>query len=404
MNWLKWLVGISALIIAGCAAYFSVTGLGVLFAGASLSVMVMASSLELAKLVAATYLKQKWDEIRGFNKWYLVSAVVVLMLITSAGIFGYLSNAFQAQSLKLQVVDREIAVYQTKIDQNTAQITQLNQQLGGLSQTQSTILEKGKVNSRLLRSIDSKDKQTAQINQKISDLQTDNAKNTEEINKIKLSNLDLEKEVGGFRFVAESFGVELKKVVKFFIFLIVIVFDPLAVALIIAFNGLIAKKEEKKNNFQQELEDFVEGYDDKTYEVYGDSKPTFDMGKLDDLFEENYRKIYDDGKNSPILGEHEVIVENILNENKEDESNLQNEEKLIESNDVVVDDTPVSQNVEEKIPDLKWEEWMHPDFPWNNRKLWINNPKAVNYWLSNKGGTPRDLAKIRNEEENIKTY
>ena len=69
MNWLKVLVGFSALIIAGCAAYFSVTGLGVLFAGASISVMVMASALELAKLVAATYLKQKWNELNqtGFG-------------------------------------------------------------------------------------------------------------------------------------------------------------------------------------------------------------------------------------------------------------------------------------------------------------------------------------------------
>ena len=116
MNWLKYLVGFSALIIAGCAAFFSVTGLGVLFSGAAASVMVMAGALEFAKLVAATYLKQEWDNLRGFNKWYLTSSVALLMLITSAGIFGYLSNAFQAQSLKLQTVDREIAVYQTKID------------------------------------------------------------------------------------------------------------------------------------------------------------------------------------------------------------------------------------------------------------------------------------------------
>ena len=91
MNWLKYLVGLSAIIIAGCAAYFSVTGLGVLFSGASIAVMVMASSLEFAKLVAATYLKQRWDSIKGFNKWYLTIAVGILMLITSAGIFGYLS-------------------------------------------------------------------------------------------------------------------------------------------------------------------------------------------------------------------------------------------------------------------------------------------------------------------------
>jgi hypothetical protein len=116
MNWLKYLVGVSALIVAGCAAYFSVTGLGILFSGASVAVMIMASSLELAKLVTATYLKQKWDEIKGVIKWYLTASVIVLMLITSAGIFGYLSNAFQAQSLQLQQVDREIGVHQTKIE------------------------------------------------------------------------------------------------------------------------------------------------------------------------------------------------------------------------------------------------------------------------------------------------
>jgi len=117
-TWLKYLVGISAVLVAGCAAYFSVTGLGVLFAGAAISVMVMAGSLELAKLVAATYLKQEWDTIKGFNKWYLTISVGTLMLITSAGIFGYLSNAFQQQNLGLQKVERDIAVYQTQITKN----------------------------------------------------------------------------------------------------------------------------------------------------------------------------------------------------------------------------------------------------------------------------------------------
>jgi len=363
MNWLKYLVGFSALIIAGCAAFFSVTGLGVLFAGASLSVIIMASSLELAKLVAATYLKQKWDEIGGFNKWYLTISVGILMLITSAGIFGYLSNAFQAQSLKLQVVDREIAVYQTKIDQNTTQLNQLNTQLSSLSQTQSTILEKGKVNSRLLRSIDNKDRQTAQLNKKIDALQTENAKNTEKINEIKLQNLDLEKEVGGFRFVAQAFGVELAQVVKFFIFLIVFVFDPLAIALIIAFNGLIYDKKIKQKEI---LVETMEN-DQKLglYEVYGDKK--------EDLLE-NFTK--------------NVTNDNPIRKNSEETENISQNDQQNNSD----------------LTDLKWEQYMHPEFPWNNRKMWINNPKAVNYWISNKGGSPKDLAKIRNEEENIKIY
>ena len=386
MNWLKYLVGFSALIIAGCAAYFSVTGLGVLFSGAAVSVMVMASALEIAKLVAATYLKQEWDTIKGFNKWYLTSAVALLMLITSAGIFGYLSNAFQAQSLQLQQVDREILVYTTKIDQNTAQINQLNTQLGELSSTQSQILDKGKVNSRLLRSIDNKDKQTAQINKKIDNLQTENAKNNEKINEIKVSNLDLEKEVGGFRFIAEAFGMELKNVVKFFIFLIVIVFDPLAVALIIAFNGLILDKKKKQKQFITEIME-----DDEKSGLYDN---------LDDLMEENYKnyQIYgDSGKYSTKEDKNEVIVENIVNENEKNEINETNEIESIGIDDVVGDDTFNTGN-------LKWEEWMHPEFPWQNRKLWINNPKAVNYWLSSKGGSVRELSRMRSESDNIKTY
>ena len=269
MNWLKALVGVSAVIIAGCAAFFSVTGLGVLFAGASTSVMVMAGSLEFAKLVAATYLKQTWDDIKGFNKWYLTISVGILMIITSAGIFGYLSNAFQQQSLQLQQVDREVAVWQTKIDQNNTQITQLSTQITESNTNQGKILDGGKVNSRLLRSVDNRDREISKLNDKISKLQTENAKNTEEINKIKITNIDLEKEIGGFRFVAEAFGIELKNVVKFFIFLIVIVFDPLAIALIIAFNGLVMKREEEKVP--------------SMYEVYGE-KPILASEKDSEVF------------------------------------------------------------------------------------------------------------------------
>jgi hypothetical protein len=278
------------------------------------------------------------------------------MLITSAGIFGYLSNAFQAQSLQLQQVDREIAVHQTKIDQNATQITQLSTQITEFNTNQGKIIDGGKVNSRLLRSIDNRDKEISKINNKISDLQTQNAGETEKINEIKIKNFDLEKEVGGFRFVAEAFGIELKNVVKFFIFLIVIVFDPLAVALIIAFNGLIETKKQKRGRLLTEMME----HDQKLglYEVYGDTK--------EDIVENISQNIEDSGKNSPI--EEEIPI------------------------------------IEENIPNLQWEEFMHPDFPWAKKQLWINNPKAVQYWISTKRGTEKDYSKMLNEEENTKTY
>lgn len=262
MNWLKYLVGLAALTIAGCAAYFSVTGLGVLFSGASIAVMIMAGSLEFAKLVTATYLKQKWSEVRGFNKVYLTLSVGLLMLITSAGIFGYLSNAFQQQNIKLEQVQRGIDVYNTKLSQNTIQINQISQQLNDFNKNQGKIIDGGTVNNRLLKSIDNRDKEIAKYNLKIGELQDSSLKWNEKINEIKNNNIDLEKEVGGFRFVAEAFGLELKTVVKFFIFLIVIVFDPLAIALIIAFNGLIVKKKDEIENSEEET--------NKMYEVYGE--------------------------------------------------------------------------------------------------------------------------------------
>ena len=364
MNWLKYLVGVSALIIAGCAAYFSVTGLGVLFAGASISVMVMASSLEFAKLVAATYLKQKWHEITGFSKWYLVSAVALLMLITSAGIFGYLSNAFQAQSLQLQQVDREIGVHQTKIDQNTIQITQLSTQITEFNTNQGKILDGGKVNSRLIRSIDNRDKQISKINDKISDLQTQNAGETEKINEIKIKNLDLEKEVGGFRFVAEAFGMELKNVVKFFIFLIVIVFDPLAVALIIAFNGLVLPKTKTREELLTEM---MENY--KNYEVYGDN-----------------------GKNLPKKEENPVIVEN--NRIPIDLDGDGTIDGYDTDNDGIINEWSSAGHMERAAGSRNLlPYYARPDFDWEHKSRWINDQNAVNYWLKYKKNQQEDLVK-----------
>ena len=385
MNWLKWLVGFSALIIAGCAAFFSVTGLGVLFSGASTAVMIMAGALEFAKLVAATYLKQKWDDIRGFNKWYLVTAVGVIMLITSAGIFGYLSNAFQQQNLKLGQIEREISVFQTQITTNeseinrfTAQITNLQQIRNSQEANISKIIERNGSTSRLSTMVRNADKEISAISVKINTLTEKNNKNYEEINKIKNNNIETEREVGGFRFVAEMFGVELKKVVKFFIFLIVVVFDPLAIALIIAFNGMIGDTKRKQ---RQLLGEIIEN--DEKLGLYDN---------LDDLMEENYKnyEVYGDSR------KNEVIVENIHQKLGYNGKNLSIEDEST----VIMENNPQK----EQLPNLQWEEYMHPDFQWQKRNLWINNPKAVNYWLKSKGGTVKELVKIRNDEENTKTY
>jgi hypothetical protein len=383
MNWLKYLVGLSAVIVAGCAAYFSVTGLGVLFAGASTAVMVMAGSLEFAKLVAATYLKQKWEDIGGFNKWYLTSAVGILMLITSAGIFGYLSNAFQQQNLGLQKIDRDIAVYQTQITKNDGEIvrytTQLTNQQNIRNSQESNLskqIDKDKSTSRVSQMIKSADKEITSISKRIDELTIKNNAALDSINVIKNNNIELEKEVGGFRFVAEAFNVPLNSVVKFFIFIIVFVFDPLAVALIIAFNGLIGKK-----NMYGEKEPLVE----KNYQIYKDSgKNSTKEDILSGMVENNQQAgLYEPPFENPLIDEPDEDLLNLKPDYTVRPIDYDRDGSIDgydTDGDGLINEVTAHPNRAQIIRDYK-PYYAFEGFDWSDKTKWINDQNAVNYWI-----------------------
>ena len=222
-------IGLSALLIAGSAAAFSVYGLAKLFSGAFLSVVVMASSLELGKLVAASFLYRYWNFINWFQKVYMTLAVVVLIFITSAGIFGYLSNAYQGATLEFEKQSTELLTIEERIEQ----------------------LDEDKVISELPDNyITAKRKLREEYNPQITQL-------NQELLEYKTKRADLEiqlvstgVDVGPAIYLARTFGTDIDTVVKFFIFILIFVFDPLAVMLVIAYNQALLQSKPKKTQHE----------------------------------------------------------------------------------------------------------------------------------------------------------
>jgi len=274
----KYILGFSAFVLAGCAAFFSVKGIALLFAASFWSVAVMAGSMELAKLVSASYLYRSWDKINKILKKYMLSAVILLMLITSLGIFGFLSDAFQRNfseySINLNKINSlksQQSFYISQIDFNKSKLKDLIElQKTYQSSLDSTVKQEvittkttgggffssektEKVTDQKL--LDSKNKTIAGSQQNINSLfsQISTAttdlqnleKNASEISQeiIKLESDNTKGEIGTFKFVAEAFNLKIETAVRIFILLIVIVFDPLAVCLVIAYNSF-AKNED----------------------------------------------------------------------------------------------------------------------------------------------------------------
>lgn len=264
MNKLKWLVGLSAVFIAGCAAYFSVTGIALLFSGATLGVGIMAASLEIGKLVTASYLHQQWDKISFLMKSYLTLAVVILIIITSMGIFGFLSNAYQKTALSVANVDSQVRVLEEQRSSLRNDISRWEDRINVLTNQRtnqevrydSLIASENWVNARrAFGLIESADEEIKTLNSQISETRTEVQSLESQILGIQTENIDLAREIGGFKFIAEAFDVEVDVAVKWFIIVLISVFDPLAVCLVIAFNSFFERKVKEYDVYTKNLTD-----------------------------------------------------------------------------------------------------------------------------------------------------
>jgi hypothetical protein len=238
---------ICALCLSGTAGYFSIVGLASIFASAFVPVVLMSTILEICKLVVTSWLYQNWNRAPGALKSYLIGAVLVLMLITSLGIFGFLSKAHVDMGLNnseltlrvQQIRDQEVGIQKT-IDRYQSQLAQLDQsvkiKLDNNRSTEADALRKTQAPERadIKQKLDAASVSLAQLNTKQADLK---------------SQLQVVvSKVGPIKYVAELFSggseVDIDSAVRYMIMMIVVVFDPLAVLMIIASNMSLTKRPE----------------------------------------------------------------------------------------------------------------------------------------------------------------
>ena len=337
---LPYLVVISALSVSLSAAFYSVTGLGKMFSGASVQVMIMMSSLEIAKLVLASLLYQYWSRLNRALKIYYFIALFVLMSITSAGIYGYLSSAYSDTLNKVETIDKQVKVLDTKREMFTTQLTDIRSEKERLNQNIAE-LTKGASNNF----VQTKDKNgdiittTSSANRKLFDEQLKSSQKTRDdlavretalsdsITKIDLKKLELETnddvaaEVGPLKYIAKLTNKSMDQVINWFIIALMLVFDPLAVSLVVGANVIFRDKEREKEKLKlsQDIDKKLKDFELREIEIQ-DMNSQFEtrLQEVESLENETTKKLKDleEEKNREFLqreGELELRKEELEN-------------------------------------------------------------------------------------------
>ena len=299
------IIALTALSVSASAAFYSVTGLSKLFAGARLEVIIMAGSLEVAKLVIASLLYQYRKTIPSVLKYYLTTAAVVLVLITSMGIYGFLSAAYQETATKAGTIDAQIALIETKRDNVTSQLQSYNTEKVNIDKAvadlraglaNNVIQYKDKdgnlittTSSATRRALENQLDQAIErqnsINTKVDGLNEQLFAYETEIVEVSTSS-GLASELGPLKYLAGITGVSMDKIVNILLLIIVFVFDPLAISLVIAANFAFAQiKPKVKESIYKEkvvVDDDNEGTD------------VYTKGELEDWIDDLPQEVIDE--------------------------------------------------------------------------------------------------------------
>ena len=317
------IIAISAISVSISAAYYSITGLSKLFAGASTEVAVMATSLEVSKLVIVSLLYRYWNSINKVLRTYLTLAATVLILITSMGIYGFLSAAYQDTYRGLEVKNNEISFitqkkdfYEKDVARFDAELERISSNIATLSNSKSSSIQvkDASVVGGVRTTISTTEIRLAQKRIAIEEenriqVQHQRQVAADSLQKFQLEILQLENnsdiagELGPLEYLSGLTGISMDRIINVLLLVIIFVFDPLAISLVLAANFAferikgLGKLEEKWQSFQEELENrdwdvtVQDGLDEEEWdEDHSLDLVMNDMVKEEDTFFEDLNK------------------------------------------------------------------------------------------------------------------
>ena len=284
-NFFPFIIAFSALSVSASAAFYSVYGLSKLFAGAQFEVIIMAGSLEVAKLVIASLLYQYWDTINKLLRVYLTIAAIILVIITSMGIYGFLSAAYQetyqkvlVNENKIEFLENKAKFYEEDIARYDKELQQILDNISNLSTAKSRSIQvkdtsvvggvRNTISTSELRLAQNRINVEEENRKAVNQLRTVAA---DSLQKYKLEILSLENntetvgELGPLQYLSGLTGTSMDKIINILLLIIIFVFDPLAISLVVAANFAfdIANRKNLYGEYDNSKKDFPKSYSDE---------------------------------------------------------------------------------------------------------------------------------------------